>query len=117
MLSEGLLLLGAVLGLGLILSICICRESERVSVNSPRKFIKLVGPGLFLRRPWQGTYEYTKIRIGDCGRLITNGWGKLHGENVPIEAAGALGVDQKFRVKDFVNQKVIVQPERRREDE
>lgn len=115
--SEGLLLLSAVLGLGLILSIRVCRETERVAVNSPRKFIKLVGPGLFLRRPWQGTYEYTRIRIGDRGRLITNGWGKLHGENVPIEAAGSLGVDQTFRVKDFVNQNVIVEPERGREDE
>ena len=109
--SEGLLLLSALLALALLLSIRVCRESERVAVNSPRKFVKLVGPGLFLRWPWQGPYSYTRIQIGDRGRHIANGWGKLHGENVPIQAMGMLKVDQGFRVKDFVNQEIVVVPE------
>lgn len=113
--SEFLLLLCAAIGLGLILSIRICRESERVAVHSPRRFIKFVGPGLYLTWPWQSPYDYTRVRISDTGYYIGNGWGKVHGKNVPVEAVNNLEVDQEFRVKNFVNQQVFVEPAGRKD--
>lgn len=109
--SDLLLILVAILALSVLLMIRVCRDSERVALNTPQRFVKLIGPGLFLRLPIQlSPYEYTRIRIGDSGYYIGNGWAKIGGQNLPVEAVRELDVDEELRVKDFVNQKIFVEP-------
>jgi len=104
------LIVVAVFGLSVLLMIRVCRDSERVALTSPRRFIKLIGPGLYLRRPMQlSSYEYTRIRISETGYYIGNGWAKIRGQNMPVQAVQNLDVDEGLRVKDFVNQEIFVE--------
>lgn len=110
--SDLVLILVAVVAMSVLLMIRVCRDSERVALNTPQRFVKLIGPGLFLRLPMQlSPYEYTRVRIGDSGRYIGNGWAKIGGQNMPVQAVQNLDVDDSFRVKDFVNQEIFVEPD------
>ncbi len=64
------LILVALAGMSVLLMIRVCGERERVALNTPQRFVKLIGPGLFLRIPMQlSPCEYTRVRIGDTGRI------------------------------------------------
>lgn len=102
-----LVALGGMCGL---LMIRVCRDSERVALNTPQRFVKLIGPGLFLRVPRPlAPYEYTRVRIGDSGRYIGNGWAKIGGRNMPVQPVQSLEVDDDVLVKDFINQTIFAE--------
>lgn len=107
-------ILVAILGISILLMIRVCRESERIALNTSQRFVKLIGPGLFLRFPFQiSPYEYTRIRISDTGRYIGNGWAKFGGQNMPVRVVSDIDVDEPLRIKDFVNQEIFVESDAR----
>lgn len=107
--SASIIVLLMLAGIFMLLMVRVCRESERVALNSPRRFVKLVGPGLFLRLPVRvSPYEYTRVRVGDTGTYIADGWGEIHGQHMPVFAANQLATDQAFSVQAFVNQRIFV---------
>ena len=81
-------------------------------MSTPQRFVKLIGPGLFLKLPMGlGPYAYARVQIGDSGRYIGNGWAMIGGQNLPVRAVQHLDVDESLRVKDFVNREIVVEAE------
>lgn len=108
--SDFVVILVALAALSVLLMTRVCRDSERIALNTSQRFLKLIGPGLFLRLPTQlSPYEYTRVRIGDKGRYIGNGWAKIGGQNLPVQQVENVDVDSSLRVKDFVNQEIFVE--------
>ena len=109
---DFILIVVALLATSVLLMIRVCRDTERVALNTPQRFVKLIGPGLFLKFPYQFSfYEYTRVRIGDTGRYIGHGWAKINGANMPVKVISEVEVDGSLRVKDFVNQEIFVAPD------
>lgn len=106
--------------LALLLAACVlgmiraCRESERFALNTSQRYVRLIGPGLFLKFPGRvGPYRYTRVRIGDEGRYVGDGWAEINGGNMPVDGASAFCPGQPLRVQAFVDQQIHVVAEHR----
>lgn len=106
---EIILILAGLVLLSLILSVRICKDTERVMVTNRGNFKGLRGPGLYLIMPHNvSTATYTKVRVNDTGVNIGNGWAEINGVNVPITPAEGLNTDEKIMVRAFINQEIYV---------
>lgn len=109
--SASTLIIVALLALFVLSMIRACRETERVALITPRRFVRLKGPGLYLQLPWPlSPYEYARVRIGDRGRYIGNDWGEIAGTKMPVTPVEAVAIDATIRVKNFVDQQIFVAP-------
>lgn len=109
--SDLVLIVVALVALSVLSMIRACRESERVALNTPQRFVKLKGPGLFLQLPWPvSPYCYTRVRIGDRGRYVDNDWAEIGGKKMPVTPVEAVTGDVTVQVTDFVDQQIFVVP-------
>ena len=73
-----------ILALVVASGIRITAESERFVVTVLGRFVKLAGPGLLFRIP-VSPQVWTRLKLGDIGRYVGDGFGEFRGISVPIQ--------------------------------
>lgn len=98
-------------------SVRTCRETERVAIHAPQGFVRLFGPGIYMRWPWQlRASQHTRVQLGEGGEYAGDGWGWINGARMPVSSAQALKPGDAFRIEAFHEGRLEVASDPGRQD-
>lgn len=99
---SGLIIVIAVLVLILASTIRIASENERFAVFNIGRYMGLKGPGLILKPPVAGSI-WTRLAIGDQGRLIAPGMGSFKNIQIPVKIDSNIEIESMIRIVGFTS--------------
>jgi hypothetical protein len=106
--SVGALIVLAVAGVYVALSIRIAGENERFALFMVGRFAGLKGPGLVLKVP--GASDLIRIAVGAEGEVQSNELVSIGARSIPYVAGGSVRSGAKVRVSGFETARVKVEP-------